>query len=774
MFNQLRVGRVIDMLSVIFIILNIILVPLYLDKNLNNFYIIPKAYVFGGLVLINILLWISKFIFTKKLQFTKTMIDIPILVIGVVALLSSVLSANIYDSFFGRAEYFTLNFVLLALFFSFYYVIANFVKTERLWRGILDSLMLVGLFTQLIFILKVAFKLEFFTKFIGQSWNTVDSLNSVFGIWAVIILIFSFGQLIKKNLTFGRILWSFLVGVLSLAVLVMLSFKILWIILLIALILMLMLGISFVREVNLGWITAMFALLVVTVIFIVFGTPKFIQMPVPTEVALGLSSSWSVTYSTIFSSVKDFFVGSGLGSFGVDFSQYRNASFNADPVAWSLRFNQPFNSLLSLLSEGGVLLLCAFVFLILLVLGHIFEVWNKIRITATSELNFKNDNILFECFLVAIAFVVLTIGLCLVFYSQVLWLTWWLMLALLTVGFSFYSRHFTNEKEWTLENTPQYSLSFSFSLIVVMTGLVMITVWGARLYLGEVAYAKAIISDNSKTAEVLINEALNKRPNSDIYHSALAQIYLNQAVENSKQANPDVQAISSIMAKAVNEAKFATDLSPKSVALWENLATMYENTSALVPEAREWALKSLQQARDLEPTNPLHWWRLGNNYSAMTKWDDAIKNYEKAIALKPDYFGAYVGLSNAYEQTQKIDKAIEVYEKIVGQNQSDPETLYNYGRLIYNRNGSGDRDLTEKIWMKVISIQPNYSNALYSLGLLFENRGDKSTALQYYYKVKDLNPNNKNITDKIKKLVGSSEVAVPATTPTQDQIQIKK
>jgi len=756
--------------SYIFLAINILLVPLFLDRNLNNFYIIPKQYVFGALVLLNVLLWISKFIFTKKIQYTKTMVDMPILALGITGILSAVFSANVYDSFFGRAEYFTLNYILLVLFFGLYYLVVNFVKSEKLWRGLLDSFLVVGAISLIVFILKTSFKLNFLNQFLGQALNTVDPINSVFGIWAIVLLILSFGQLIKKHLSFGRTIYSFVVGALSLAVLLMLSFKILWVILLISLVLLLMVSFSFIREVNLGWVSALFALLIFTIIFIIFGTPKFVQMPVPTEVALGMSPSWSVGYSTILSGVKNFFFGSGLGSFGVDFSQFRNASFNSDPAAWSLRFNQPFNSAVSLLSEGGILFVCAFVFLILLALGHVFEVWNKIRASASfsSEPNFNKENILFESFLTTIAFAVLTIGIFFVFYGQVLWLAWWLLLALLVVGFSFHNKNFIHEKEWTLEDTPQYSLSFSFGLIVIMTGLVMVTVWGARLYLGELAYAKALSTGDNKAAETLINEALDKRPNSDVYHSALAQVYLNQAVEMSKQSNPDVQAISSVMAKAVNEAKYATDLAPKSVALWENLASMYENASAIVPEARDWALKSLQQARDLEPTNPSHWWRLGNNYAAMAKWDDAIKNYEKAIDLKADYFGAYVGLSNAYEQTQKNDKAIEVYEKIVGQKQTDPETLYNYGRLLYNRNGSGDRDSAEKIWNKVVEMQPNYSNALYSLGLLYEMRGDKTTALQYFYKVKDLNPNNKNIADKIKKMVGAAN-STPAET-----IQIKK
>src|SRR3989339_79032 len=506
MFSQLRFGKIVDRISYIFLILNIILIPLILDKNLSNFYIIPKQYVFGGLVLINILFWVLKIVLTKKIQFTKTMIDKPIIALVIVGLLSAIFSVNANDSFFGRSEYFTLNYIIIILFLGFYYAFVNFVKTEKMWRGILDSFLAVGLVSLLIFILKI-----------------------------------------------------------------------LWVILLISLVLLLMFGINFIKEANLGWLSALFAMLIFSLIFIVFGTPKFLQMPVPTEVALGLQSSWSIASATTFSGVKEFLVGSGLGSFGVDFSKFRNSTFNLDSTAWSLRFNQPYNSFLSLLSEGGVLVVCAIVFIVLLALGHVFTVWNKIRASSTisSEANFKNENILFESFLVTIAFVVLNISLCLFFFSQILWFAWWLFLALLVVGFSFYNRHFTKENEFTFENTPQYSLSFSFGLIVIMTGLVMSTIWGVRLYLGEIAFAKALASSDHKVAEIYINDALSKKPKSDVYHSVLAQIYLNQAIEISKSEKPDVQAISTIMAKAVNEAKYATDIAPKSIALWENLAQIY-------------------------------------------------------------------------------------------------------------------------------------------------------------------------------------------------------
>ena len=42
------------------------------------------------------------------------------------------------------------------------------------------------------------------------------------------------------------------------------------------------------------------------------------------------------------------------------------------------------------------------------------------------------------------------------------------------------------------------------------------------------------------------------------------------------------EAVSVLVAQAVNSAKRSTEISPNSVAVWENLATMYENAAALV------------------------------------------------------------------------------------------------------------------------------------------------------------------------------------------------
>jgi cytochrome c-type biogenesis protein CcmH/NrfG len=100
---------------------------------------------------------------------------------------------------------------------------------------------------------------------------------------------------------------------------------------------------------------------------------------------------------------------------------------------------------------------------------------------------------------------------------------------------------------------------------------------------------------------------------------------------------------------------------------------------------------------------------------------------------------------------------VEVYKNIIqaGAN-NNPEALFNFGRILYNRGGKEDKKDAEKLWLEAVRLQPNYSNALYSLGLLYENRGDKTKALEFYYKVKDLNPGNKDILEKIKSLIAGA------------------
>jgi tetratricopeptide (TPR) repeat protein len=764
MANQ-KILKFLDIFSYVFLLINAVAVPLFMDRSLVNFYIIPKQYAFICLLLVNVVLFVAKMILSKSLSFKKSVLDFPILGILVIALFSSIFSVNHYDSFLGRNEYFVFNYFYLIFLAIFYFLITNFINTRSRWSGLVDALVYTGGFTSVLFVVKSVFKLDLLGMVIPGALNTIDKINTPLGVWMVVIFILSAGFLLKRSLPIGKSLVYFFVTLVSFVSLILLSFNILWWIILAGLVVLLLVGVSFIKEVRMGWVSALFAMLILTVVFITFGTPRYLQTAVPAEISLGGKPSWSVTSHTIFSGAKDFILGSGLGTFNVDFSQYRSVDFNNDAWAWSLRFSQPLSTFFALLAESGVLMTLAFLFIIIYTLGHMLNVWFR-RTAMTSravELDAEGSDQRLDAFVATSAWVVLTGAMAVVFFGPVLWWLWWLLLGLIITGLSFTNPEVIKTKTWEVEDTPQYSLTFSFIMIVLLAGLIMVGVWGARLYMAENAYAKALASTDYAKAEQNLNRALYQRSSSDVYHAALAQVYLMEAVKLVNDGSKDLQAVSAYVAQAVNEARTATELSPRSVAIWENLAIMYENAAVIVPEARDWAIKSWQKAKDLEPTNPVLSLRLANNYALSNKMDDAIKSYKQASELKIDYLDAYVGLARVYEQQNKIDEAVGAYKDALTYGGSNNAmTLFDFGRVLYNRNKDTDRNDAEVLWLNAVRLQPNYSNALYSLGLLYESKGDKTNALQYYYKVKDLNPENKDIIAKIRSLVGAPREETPA------------
>ncbi len=748
--------KTLDRISYGFILLNILFVPLFIDKNLLNAYILSKEYLFIGLLLCNLLFFSIKTIISKKVHYRQSMLDVPLLVFLLTAIVSSFFSANVYDSFLGRTEYFVFNFVFLLFLVLFYFVIINSVNTPERWRGALDVALVSGGLVSLLFILKTTFGINL--PFFSQTWNTVDGINSSFGLWVMPLFVIAAGSLIKKNITIIRALFYFFIMLLSLGVLLVMGFAYFWWVMLIGLILLLLLGVSFLQNARVEWLCVLFGLLIITCVFIIFGSPKFLQSAMPAEVALDSKPSWTITKEVLFSGAKNFLIGSGLGTFASDFSKFRPVEFNYHPTAWSLRFTQPLNSFFAILSEGGLLLILGLTFIFLFVLGYVFNTWFKARGTSfgiSLSLNLSKSNLRMDVLLVVVAWVVLCVGFFTNFYGASLWVLWWLLLGLIISGLSLLGHKVVTDRYVVLEDTPQYNLAFSFSAIVAVAVVVMVGILGARFYVADQAFVAALQDADYTKTQTDLATVLSLRRGADIYHTALANAYLIQASKLSKQTSPNVQDITDLLSKAVNESKTATDISPHSVAIWENLATMYENTAALVPDATDWAIKSLDTASDLEPTNPILPWRIGNNYMLQNNFAKAIEYYQKAGSLKNDYVGAYVSLASAYESNKEVDKAVAVYKNILqaGVN-NNPEVLFNFGRLLYNRGQKGDKDDAEKLWLEAVRLQPTYSNVLYSLGLLYENRGDKTQALEYYYKVKDLNPGNKDIVDKIKSLVG--------------------
>ena len=187
MLNQ-RLFKFLDTFSYVLLLLNVFFVPLVVDKNLLDYFVIPKQYLFMGMVLLNVLLFAIKVVLSKRLVYRESILDIPVLIGLGLVLVASIFSVNIYDSFFGRSEYFVLNFIFLLTLIVFYFLITNHLYKASLWSGLRDALLVVGGVTTALFSLKILFHYDLLSSVFGISvWNLTDKINATFGLWSVVI-----------------------------------------------------------------------------------------------------------------------------------------------------------------------------------------------------------------------------------------------------------------------------------------------------------------------------------------------------------------------------------------------------------------------------------------------------------------------------------------------------------------------------------------------------------------------------------------------------------
>ncbi len=759
MVSTARLAKIFDGLVYVLFAASVVALPLFSDNRLVNAFVLPKQYVLIGLIVLMLLAVLGRTLLSRTLRFRRSALDWLLLVIVGAGLISASFSVDSRLSFFGRNDYFIFNFVWLLFLAVYYFIGLSCLNTARRWQGVYYAAVITGGVSAATFIVKTLWHPALLNSLMPAS-NSVEPANGLFGVWLVVTFILAAGLPIKKQISKSAAWIGVAVSLLVLAALLLLSFKLLWWLMLAALLLLLVLGVSFIHQARLSWLSTLFSLLILTIIFLLFDTPRSLQQVFPVEVYLSPQPSWSISTAALFNSPKNFVFGSGLGTFGIDFSAFRTLDFNADPTAWPLRFTQPYSTLFGFIGEGGIVILLGFALVSLINIGYFFGSWAKVKQQGVLDRQVPGAQTGtvehgWEVLLAGCAFIVLTIAMALVFFGPVLWWAWWLLLSLSITGFATSHERLVSARHFTLENTPQYNLASVFTMIVLMAGLLLLGVWGGRVYAAEALYTRALRSSDPKEATGILQKAIRYRGSVDVYYTALAQSFLQQASVLSRQPKPDVQAASALLAEAVNAARRATEVSPRSVAIWENLAQMYDNAAVLVPEAREWVVKSLQEASALEPTNPVIKLRLGNTLRAQKKLDEAIKAYEEAVKLKNDFIDAQVALADAYEAAKKDDQAVEVYKAVLLTNANNAQLLFNYGRVLYNRNNSGDRALAETIWKQAVQIQPQFSNALYGLGLLYETKGDTALALQYYYRVKNLNPDNPDLGKKIKALLGN-------------------
>ena len=218
---------------------------------------------------------------------------------------------------------------------------------------------------------------------------------------------------------------------------------------------------------------------------------------------------------------------------------------------------------------------------------------------------------------------------------------------------------------------------------LLLSGLIMLAIFGgvafadfytAKFVLSDMAFQKSLIAaarNNGSETYRLQSEAIKAFPYRDMYHRVFSQTNLalanSLAQQTPKGSSPSAavqQNILTLIQQSINTGRSASTLSPYSAMNWNNLSGVYRALIGFGQNADQFAILTNQQAISLDPSNPQQYINLGGIYYQLGLWDEAIRQFQIAIRLKPDNANAYYNAAHALESKGNLNQALTVYEAV--------------------------------------------------------------------------------------------------------------
>jgi len=741
----------------------VFLLPLWFLPLTQNVLLYQKQTLLVVLVFLGLVAWLAKVVNQGEIRLRISFLYIPVALLLLGVGISTLFSRWVAGSFWGWPLSLTDNFLTILVFAVFSFLVFQVVEDPKhLFRLLLTLLVSSGI--AVLYSLLQAYQLYVLPfDFTGiATFNTLGNMNGV-AIFSAVLLPLALVLAFVSKMLLRWVIWA--VAIVLLASLALLNFQTAWIVLTAGLLVLLAFGIWNMRKRGeFRWVSLPMALIIMAVFFMVFqvtlpGAPRTL----PVEVSLSQRATWNVAKATL---QERALFGGGPGTFVLQYTQFRPAELN-QTVFFGTRFTSGASEVLNWLVTKGVIGLLL-----------LFALFGTIKVMGIKALlRFEGENFTWMLGLGAFASLVTIIVSTLLYPSSfMLWFLFWTLLgAFAFVGAKKIS-HFTTA------TYPFLALGSSFAfLIILIFGLGLLFVGGQK-YVAEAQYLKGVRASQSGDLDSAISKILsaaNLNPAVDVYWRDLSQLYLTRV--NQIAAIPELsqeerqQQTQTAVSNSIAAARTATQVAPANVANWNVQGFVYR-TLIGIRGAEALAQEAYLKAAELEPTSPFPWTELARSKIVQAQalalgeaeetrakvLEEALENLNKALALKSDYAPAHFLTAVVYDQQGKSDEAVVKLEetKLIA-SPNDIGLAFQLGVLYWQRK---ELDKAQSELELAIEINPNYSNARYILGLVYNAKGDSVAAKLEFSEVERLNPEN----EEIKKILANLENGLPALEGIQE------
>jgi len=441
------------------------------------------------------------------------------------------------------------------------------------------------------------------------------------------------------------------------------------------------LGISVYSALKSASVTKAVWLVASAVIIFGAGVTAYQIMPgkPASPVLLPYSAAWAIAIDG-FKSPRTASLGTGPDNFLAAFSQNRPASFNLTPN-WNLRFTTGSNELLNLLATTGLLGLLAWIFILFTLFKLLFTPRSPASPAGGSS---RSDGNAIAA-AITIAFLIqlfLPANLVLLITGYWLLITYSLYLKLIdhpqvhdVVLRLFAAQVIRPDTSYAqVQRTIQNTEVLPWIVGVPVTAAIL-ALWYfglARVYAAERLFQQSLTALKNNQGTQTYNfqvEAIRANRFIARYHRAYATTNLVLANALSQQgqelSTQDRQNVTQLIQQAIREAKVAAGLNPQDPANWETLANIYRNLINVAAGSDNWAIAASAQAAQADPLNPRLRLDLGGVYYATGRYDEAIRAFQQATELKPDWANAYYNLAAAYQAKGDTKQALNQLQTVL-------------------------------------------------------------------------------------------------------------
>lgn len=665
---------------------SVIVAPLFFLPGTSEFFEFNKFTAILTITVIILLFWSIRMIFEKRTVFTRTPLDIPILLIVAVFLIASFASIDQFISLVGKHGRIWPSFLPITTIAVFYFTITSNLKNRKQVNLILWALVVATTIASIIATVSYfgAYLPFEFAKI--RSFNPLGIINRLAVLQAFVIPITASWAIYEREkftrtaatiatliITFSLILINFLPAYIGLVVaLIFLSVGTLRVkltkaqqgtvaVLLVFTILFLV--VRFIPQVARGTLYSWIATKEQ-------GVTEEEQINTPKEKIAPQRASWDIAAQAIG---KRPILGTGPGTFQFIYSQLKPRTVNQTDD-WATRFEKPSSEFTEIVATLGILGTLAFLLLAVTLLRFI---WALIFKSQNTIIYLPLASALIS-YIVANFFVVSSFATAHVFFISAALLSVLakvsgenhvfdvtVELAALKNRFAWFPLGTGSggliRTEEGAKGAKSQILPWLFLIFTLVLSVIALN-YQLKAYQAEYYYRQSLLAARSNDGNKTINmlqRAVAANPGIDTYHRALSETALNAALNLSRQQNLNdnqKQLLSQLAQVSIDQGKAASGyqilplrlpgISAANAANWEILSNVYQALIGVVQGADVHATNTLAQAISLDPQNPILHNRLGSLYQRLGNNDLAQRKYEDAIIVKGDFGPAHYNLAN--------------------------------------------------------------------------------------------------------------------------------